>query len=121
MATILINLSYSNGADIVLDLIGHDIQIGDRAYTADLASTDGVLTSEPELIGKIIDITSKGVRVQTIGSIMPVAGQFFLFSKNIQVEESSLKGYFANVEFKNESKKLAELFAISSEVSPSSK
>ena len=46
---------------------------------------------------------------------------FILFSKPIQVEESGLKGYYANVTFENNSKTPVELFAISSEASISSK
>ena len=46
---------------------------------------------------------------------------FLLFSKPIQVNESGLKGYYADVTFTNTSKEYAELFAISSEVVVSSK
>ena len=46
---------------------------------------------------------------------------YFLFSKNIKVNESGLKGYYANVTFQNHSKKRAELFAVGSEIVISSK
>ena len=46
---------------------------------------------------------------------------FILFSKNIEVNQSGLKGYYADVTFKNHSNEAIELFAISSDVSISSK
>ena len=46
---------------------------------------------------------------------------YFLFSKPIKVNESSVKGYYADVTLQNHSKKRAELFALSSEIVPSSK
>ena len=46
---------------------------------------------------------------------------FILFAKDVQANESSLKGYYADVTFENSSNTKTELFAISSEVVPSSK
>ena len=46
---------------------------------------------------------------------------FILFSKNAIANESSLKGYFADITLKNISNTYAELFSIGSEVVPSSK
>jgi hypothetical protein len=46
---------------------------------------------------------------------------FMLFSKRTEVNDSSLKGYFADVTFKNYSSEYAELYSISSEVTASSK
>jgi len=52
---------------------------------------------------------------------LPTKHDYIFFSKDNTVNVGSLKGYYADVTFKNESKKYAELFAISSEVIPSSK
>jgi len=46
---------------------------------------------------------------------------FIMFSKNNKVNSSSLKGYYAELEFVNNSNKKIELFAVSSEISESSK
>ena len=46
---------------------------------------------------------------------------FLVFSKSIEVNESSVKGYYADVTLENHSREKAELFAISSEIVPSSK
>ena len=45
---------------------------------------------------------------------------YFMFVKNQIINTSGLLGYYADVTFKNNSKKKAELFAISSEVTESS-
>jgi len=52
---------------------------------------------------------------------VPQLNDFIMFGKNNEVNSSSLIGYYAEVEFKNESTDDIELFSISSEVSESSK
>ena len=47
--------------------------------------------------------------------------KFILFAKRIEANESSLKGYYADVTFQNYSNKYVELFAISSDIALSSK
>ena len=46
---------------------------------------------------------------------------FLMFSKNTEANRSSLLGYYAEVAFGNDSPDIAELFAVSTEVSESSK
>tara|TARA_R100001594_G_scaffold109867_1_gene144598 strand:- start:30 stop:422 length:393 start_codon:yes stop_codon:yes gene_type:complete len=46
---------------------------------------------------------------------------FLFFSKNNLVNTSSVKGYFAEVQFKNDSVKKAELFSAACDISESSK
>ena len=46
---------------------------------------------------------------------------FVLFSKKIEANQSGLKGYYADVTFENYSNTAVELFAISSDVTASSK
>ena len=48
-------------------------------------------------------------------------GMFVLFSKKTEVNDSSLKGYFAEATFTNSSLAKQELFAVGSEVTISSK
>tara|TARA_Y100001973_G_C5193662_1_gene332692 strand:- start:1812 stop:2189 length:378 start_codon:yes stop_codon:yes gene_type:complete len=53
---------------------------------------------------------------------LPVpSDDFILFSKRKEVNTSSLVGYFASVEFVNDSNERVELFSVGSEFSPSSK
>ncbi len=52
---------------------------------------------------------------------LPTGSSFFLFSKDNRVNMSSLLGYFAEIEFSNNSTVKAELFSVGSEVFESSK
>jgi len=49
------------------------------------------------------------------------SSSFIMFKKNEIINNSGLKGYYAEVNFKNNSIEKAELFAVSSEISQSSK
>tara|TARA_R110002020_G_scaffold17923_6_gene63428 strand:- start:749 stop:1168 length:420 start_codon:yes stop_codon:yes gene_type:complete len=51
----------------------------------------------------------------------PQPGDYIMFAKNKEVNSSSLKGYYAEVEFNNYSTDRIELFSVGSEVSESSK
>ena len=97
------------------------LQIGDNVYYA--TSSLGVL-STPLLAGVVININTIANGFEIIaetGTVVVPSGSFILFSKPIKINESSIKGYYADVTLENNSKKYAELFAVSSEVVPSSK
>jgi hypothetical protein len=105
------------------------LQVGDNLYYATVIN--GV-TTKPELWGTIIGIydetaNSFTIMTQASGNIVSNYATivndntYFLFSKNIKVNESGLKGYYADVTLQNHSKKRAELFAIGSEIVASSK
>ena len=49
------------------------------------------------------------------------SSSFIMFKKNEVINNSGLKGYYAEVNFKNNSIEKAELFAVSSEIAQSSK
>ena len=51
----------------------------------------------------------------------PTSSSFIMFSKDMRANTSGLTGYYAEVEMKNNSNTEAELFAVSSEIVPSSK
>tara|TARA_R110000744_G_scaffold326725_1_gene432516 strand:- start:192 stop:548 length:357 start_codon:yes stop_codon:yes gene_type:complete len=106
------------------------LQPGDSLYYADVIN--GV-TAKPEywgVVSSIHDETEQGYTittsnhgaslVQDYASIIN-SNTYFLFSKPIKANESSIKGYYANVTLQNHSKKRAELFAIGSEIVVSSK
>ena len=101
------------------------IQAGDKAYVSSKISE--VIIGDPQFVGVITEVNSSGVIVNDTSNIIvdPSAQgsspQFFSFAKDIVANESSLKGYYADITFTNESTGYAELFAISSEVNPSSK
>ena len=52
---------------------------------------------------------------------LPTANDFISFAKNNKVNMSSLLGYYAGVNFVNNSTEKVELFSVGSEVSESSK
>ena len=100
--------------------INSSLQIGDMIYVSD--AVDGI-TSEPVLAAKVTDVGSHYITINKDNATSPIisSGQYILFAKDIQVNESSLKGYYADVTFENSSNTKTELFAISSEVTSSSK
>ena len=51
-----------------------------------------------------------------IREILPTANDYIFFGKNNKISTSSLRGYFAEVEMKNDSTASAELFAVSAEI-----
>ena len=107
------------------------LNIGDTAYYIDgsaLASGTDIsiasnTTGEEEVIKKIGEITNIGNTFITIDSplLTPPDNAFIMFSKNKIVNNTSLLGYFAEVTLKNNSTTPAELFALNSQVAPSSK
>ena len=102
--------------------INPSLQINDFAWGAPLDTTTGI-TVKQELIGHVTQILPSEITVDNTnnpGTIVNVA-DFLMFSKPIEVNKSSVQGYYADVTLQNASNKYAELFAISSEVSPSSK
>ena len=116
------------------------LQVGDIAFyispnplpsanVSGFQNTDGY---SPIKIGKITSIdstTSLDDGTETTSLIcniddsteVPTTSDFIFFSKPIEANESSLKGYYADVTFENSSNTKTELFAISSEVASSSK
>jgi len=113
------------------DINNTSIQIGDTAYFVDSVSTIGEFgegtnsleSNDPKKIGVI---TSKGASSITIespscGITEPPNDAFIMFQKDNRVNNTSLLGYYAEVELINDSTEKAELFALSSEISWSSK
>jgi len=68
------------------------------------------------------ELTTYTIGVQTTGTeLLPVAGDYVFFGKDTKVNTSGVRGYYAEVEMKNDSNSQAELFSVGSEISPSSK
>ena len=100
--------------------LNSSLQVGDTTWIATVDAQTGV-TGAHEKLGVVTDIQGSNIDVETSGSPIYEAGMFLFFSKPIEANESSLKGYYADVIFENSSKTYAELFAISSETTISSK
>jgi len=105
--------------------LNSSLQVGDKAYVS--SKINEIIIGDPEYVGIITEVNNSGVKVSDTSNIIldpNVLGnprQFFSFAKNTIANESGLKGYYADITFKNDSNNYAELFAISSEVTPSSK
>tara|TARA_R100000656_G_C3930785_1_gene124778 strand:- start:517 stop:885 length:369 start_codon:yes stop_codon:yes gene_type:complete len=119
-----ITLSFNNP-------LNTSVQVGDVAYYAD-TNLVGV-HNEQDLsnvisLGPITNIIQWNGVNSVIESDMPITsmpgptiGSFIMFSKDNKANMSSILGYYAEVEFKNNSKTKAELFSVGTEVFESSK
>ena len=67
-------------------------------------------------VNPILSIPQQNAITNSVG-----LGDFIMFSKSNQANLSSLLGYYAEVRLGNDSPNIAELFAVSTEVSESSK
>ena len=95
------------------------LQVKDIAYHVTLSGKFG---NDPTKIGEIteIDYVNSSIKIDSVAST-PGLNDFIMFSKNKSVNNSSLLGYYAEVKLTNDSNEKAELFALGSEVSESSK
>ncbi len=102
------------------------LQIGDTAYfvsnVSDTTAGFQVSTETPKKIGKITSIDNEDdiITIET-PSNEPQADDFIMFSIDKRANNTSLLGYYAEVKLSNNSTEKAELFALSSEITPSSK
>ena len=115
--------------------INESLQVGDNVYHSSPSSSGGfnVVNSTNDLthIGVVYNILStKEIEVYStyvdntgapLPGIIPVQDNYISFSKNRTVNNNNLTGYYSLVEFKNNSKTKAEMFAAGSVVTESSK
>ena len=118
-----------------IERLNVSMQVGDLVYattafqtfpTGDRASINTV--GEPMIVGILRRITTNGgVTVLDIdntsnplGQYVPQPADFIMFSKYSQTDGDVI-GYYAEAQFKNNSKTKAELFSVGSEVVINSK
>tara|TARA_R100001230_G_C5542653_1_gene72831 strand:- start:211 stop:552 length:342 start_codon:yes stop_codon:yes gene_type:complete len=100
------------------------LQVGDVAYYA-LANAEP--SDPPNQIGEITGIIGNSMIQIDSYENTPPADAFLMFSKNKAINTTSLKGYYASVTLTHNNlagddpMEAAELFAVSSEVTESSK
>jgi len=107
--------------------INVSVQIGDLAWFLTPIPA-GVLgnqystgsASNSLLFGEITNVTPFTITVDTPVNT-PISTSYILFSKNNEVNKSNLIGYYAEVTMVNQRKDRVELFAVSTEVTESSK
>ena len=101
--------------------INSSLQVGDSVYVSEVLPNG--MTKEPVYAGEIVTLDPSYIVIDKVFGGDPVInpGDFMLFSKRTEVNDSSLKGYFADITFENYSSKYAELYSIGSEINASSK
>ena len=69
-----------------------------------------------------VDRAEKSIRVDNSSTnSVPASGDYIAFAKDNQTNANSLKGYYAETTFTNNSTQKAELFAVGAEIQQSSK
>ena len=106
------------------DIKNDSLQINDIAYavsTPSTVSSNIINVSDGEIykVGIIKSISGDTITVEETQT--PNAGDFLMFSKDKNANNTSLLGYYAEVKLKNNSTEKAELFTLSSEITQSSK
>jgi len=93
-----------------------NIQVGDIAWYLDISE------SEEVKMGPISSINGLEVVVNAAAGVSPpTTADFVFYVKDPVGYLGQLKGYYAEAQFRNNSTKYAELFAVGSEVFESSK
>lgn len=111
--------------------INDSVQVGDTLYFGSTSTVGGVKTvtayNNIVKIGPVVNIRKVGrnrgfivVDADTANEA-PSANDFLFFSKDNNVNLSSVLGYYAEVKMSNDATERAELFSIGTEMSPSSK
>lgn len=95
------------------------VQVGDIVYYlgTDADGNDAVIE-----IGKLLTISGKTITCEIDqNQANPSNNSFILFSKDNRKNLTSITGYYAEVEMKNDSQEYAEIFSVGSEIFESSK
>lgn len=109
------------------DSINISAQVGDIVYytipNGFSGGFDNSTLDNTQMLGPIIQITNNSIIVEydDISASIPQAGAFISFVKDKRVNTASLLGYYAQVDFENNSKRKAELFSVGAYISESSK
>tara|TARA_X000001382_G_scaffold67507_1_gene46903 strand:- start:1559 stop:1915 length:357 start_codon:yes stop_codon:yes gene_type:complete len=106
--------------------INISLQVGDLIYATTVSVNGGFgvsNTTQTQLLGPCSNIQGSTITVnpQEPGSSTPNPGSFIMFTKDNRANLSGLKGYFAELEFRNNSAEEAELFSVNMDVTESSK
>jgi len=119
MAIVNINFNFPNH--------NQSAQVGDIVYYSHSGSGAGGFNNasldNTVMLGRIVSISNNNITVEYDNNVVspPNPGDFISFAKDKSVNTSSLLGYYASVNFVNDSRKKAELFSVGSEVTESSK
>mgnify|MGYP003113409981 FL=1 len=116
--------------ELTFPTINTSLQEGDTVYYSNLTNNTAntVISVDVEFVGKIVEIINGNtikveIEDQVVFDYILTSGLnlYFSFSKDNSVNLSSLKGYYAEVSFTNNSTEKAELFSVGAEIQQSSK
>ena len=116
--------------ELTFPTINTSLQEGDTVYYSNLTNNTAntVISVDVEFVGKIVEIINGNtikveIEDQVVFDYIQTSGLnlYFSFSKDNSVNLSSLKGYYAEVSFTNNSTEKAELFSVGAEIQQSSK
>ena len=116
--------------ELTFPTINTSLQEGDTVYYSNLTNNTAntVISIDVEFVGKIVEIINGNtikveIEDQVVFDYIQTSGLnlYFSFSKDNSVNLSSLKGYYAEVSFTNNSTEKAELFSVGAEIQQSSK
>ena len=107
---------------LTTNIANSSLQIGDLAFYCNvevLNSSQPVNSDDAVALGSVTDIGLDWIEVENDEVIED--GAFLLFQKSAIVNDAGLRGHYMAVTMSNDTTEKAELFAISSEVTESSK
>ena len=108
-----------------LNSINASMQVGDILYYIKSANLNLSSASDVVMYGPILSILNDEVEVlqqnYVVGSPELELGDFIMFTKNAIVSKTNVNSHYVKARFKNNSTEHAELFAVSSEITISSK
>jgi len=112
---------------LTFNTVNASAQVGDIVYYTTGGSNVGGFNNaslaNTVKLGPIVSITPTTINVEHDPAVVPAPGigAFISFVKDPTVNTSSLVGYYASVNFVNDSTNKIELFSVGSEISESSK
>jgi len=107
---------------LTTNIANSSLQIGDNAFYCDvevLNSSQPINSDDAVALGNITEIGPDWIEVENDEVVED--GAFLLFQKSAIVNDTGLRGHYMAVTMSNDTTEKAELFAISSEVTESSK
>ena len=111
--------------ELQLTSINASMQVNDVLYYIKSANLNSSLASDVIKYGNIQSINNNNVIVDQANYVLSApeleVGDFIMFTKNAIVNKSNITGHYVKARFKNNSTDPAELFAVSSETTISSK
>ena len=110
-----------------IESLNTSLQVGDTIY---YVPTNPTFTFDVGDLGNVqiygiltaITKTPSGFTLTVNSNLSaPITSNYIMFAKEKKVNTTSLLGYYADIQFVNNSKKKAELFSVGSEITESSK